>query len=483
MKKLLIRAGMSPLDSFDAATVINRNSIGRNVGNLVYQYGLYRTLWTEQVEDITPNYYRSLQDKADEINEQYDAFIIPLADAFRADFMPELRNLTKLIRKLTIPCVVIGVGLRAPFETGEKLSYPFDEDIRDFMKAVLEKSAMIGLRGEYTSAYLTNLGFRPEIDHTVIGCPSMYTNGPDMHIRELNLTADSRVSINRNVLNDASVQGFLDRVEEQYPDHYFLPQILTELRLLYTGMPYYHKQKGGKYGHYPTTLSDQIYADDRVKFFLNVPTWRKFLSTVDLSVGTRLHGNITATISGAPSLLIAHDARTRELTEYHHLTHVWAKDITEKTDLAELVAKLDFQEVSRHHKANFDHFVDFLDKNGLDHIYKNGACPQEAPLDRLVREADLQPPVVSALHCSTPELVRRLEEIMPQIDKNSERYKNDNVKLKGQISDSGRAERKMQETIQELQEEKKQLQKDLKKEQQKPLKQIVKEKVKKKLNK
>ena len=88
MKNLLIRAGMSPLDSFDAATVINRNSIGRNVGNLVYQYGVCRTLWTDQVESITPNYYKSLQDKADEINEKYDAFIIPLADAFRADFMP-----------------------------------------------------------------------------------------------------------------------------------------------------------------------------------------------------------------------------------------------------------------------------------------------------------------------------------------------------------------------------------------------------------
>lgn len=439
MKNILIRAGISPLDNFDASYMLNQNSIGDNVGNLIYAYSIFKTLMTDSVEKITPNYYKSLQGKAEEINEEYDAFVIPLADAFRADFMPEMRKMTALIKELKIPCVIIGVGLRAPFEPGEAMSYPFDEDIKEFIKAVLDKSSIVGVRGEYTSAYLKRLGFREEIDHTVIGCPSMYTNGPDMKIRDVNLTSDSLISINSSVLSPNNVHEFLRRNETQFANHYFLPQRLQEMRLLYTGMPYYHKQQG----IYPTKITDSVYAKDRVKFFLNIPTWMDFLSNVDLSVGGRLHGNIVATVSGCPSILIPHDARMRELTEYHHLTHVWAKDINENTNLLDLAAKLDFQEVSRFHKKNFDHYIDFLDKNGMDHIYKNGNNPDEAPLEKKLKGINLQPQISSVRNCSFEEMAERLNEICPPLEKKRDKLKSDNVKLKAQISNLERQNSKL----------------------------------------
>lgn len=450
MINYLIRAGISPLDTFDAAYMINNNSIGDNVGNLIYAYSVFRTLMTDSVDQIVPNYYKSLEGKAEEINEKYDAFIIPLADAFRADFMPEMRKLTRLIKALKIPCIIVGVGLRAPFEPGAKMSYPFDEDIKEFIKAVLDKSAMVGVRGHYTSEYLKNLGFREEIDHTVIGCPSMYTNGANLEIRDINLKDDSLISINSSVLSPQNVHDFIHRVEAQFPNHYFLPQRLQEMRLLYSGMPYYHKQEG----NYPTKITDRIYAEDRVKFFLNIPTWREFLSGVDLSIGGRLHGNIVASVSGSPSILIPHDARMRELTEYHHLTHIWAKDIDENTDLRELVAKLDFQEPVRYHKANFEHYVDFLDKNGLDHIYKDGAMPQEAPLERRIKEINLQPPIESVIHLNFEQMAARMNEVCPPLDKKRESLKSETVKLKGKLSNQERE-------LEALKEENKKLRKEI----------------------
>src|SRR5699024_2597558 len=125
-------------------------------GNLVYQYSIIRTLMTEDTT-ITPDYYKRNPNRAEEINEKYDCYIIPLADAFREDFIPILRDYTKLIKKLTIPVVVIGVGLRAPFEPKLNEGFPFDEDVKQFVKAVLEKSSMLGLRGEITSEYLSKL--------------------------------------------------------------------------------------------------------------------------------------------------------------------------------------------------------------------------------------------------------------------------------------------------------------------------------------
>src|SRR5690625_3221177 len=102
MKNILIRSGMSPFDTFDAPHIIMNNSIGGNVGNLIYQYSAFRTLMTEGTT-ITPDYYNFSPKRADEINEKYDCYVIPLADAFRPDFVPSLRRYTSLIKKLKIP--------------------------------------------------------------------------------------------------------------------------------------------------------------------------------------------------------------------------------------------------------------------------------------------------------------------------------------------------------------------------------------------
>src|SRR5699024_5874278 len=115
MRKILIRSGISPLDIFEPDYMIDKNSIGGNVGNLIYAYSVYRALMTEETE-ITPDYYKIDHNEADFINDNYDTYVIPLADAFRESFVGSLKRYTKLIKKLRIPVIVVGVGLSAPFE-------------------------------------------------------------------------------------------------------------------------------------------------------------------------------------------------------------------------------------------------------------------------------------------------------------------------------------------------------------------------------
>lgn len=397
---------MSPFDTFDATEVIAKNGIGGNVGNLVYQYSVIRTLMTEDTI-FTPDYYNYSHDskRVDEINEKYDAYVIPLADAFREQFVPTLRKYTKLIKQLKIPVYVIGVGLRAPFEPKLNEGFSFDEDVKAFVSAVLEKSNIIGLRGEITSKYLSRLGFREGVDHTVIGCPSMYTFGRELNIRETNITKDSIVSVNSSKLSQKNVLDFITRSLEDYPNHYFIPQWMKELVLTYVGAPPLEESCD----NYPVSMSDSLYMNNRVRFFLNVPTWLDFLKQADLSFGARLHGNITATIAGTPSILIPKDARMRELTEYHGLTHVWWNDITEKTRLPDLVEKADFQSPTKKQGQNFDHFIDFLNKNNIDHIYKDGPTPETVPLDDRLKEVNLEQPVIPISGCSTEEIAKRLE--------------------------------------------------------------------------
>lgn len=405
MKNILMRSGISPLDNFDAIHVMENNSIGGNVGNLIYAYSIYRALTSDEVT-ITPDYYDYDPKNADFINENYDCYVIPLADAFRKDFVPSLRKFTKLIKKLTIPVVVIGVGLRAPFEPKLNEGFDFDQDVKDFVNAVLEKSSMIGVRGQITADYLSRLGFKEGVDHTVIGCPSMYTFGRELNIKESVITKDSKISMNSSRLSPDNVLDFITRSLKEYPNHYFVPQWMKELQLAYVGTPALTDKEDSRY---PVSLKDPIYTEDRVRFFLNVQTWFDLMKEVDFSFGARLHGNITATIAGTPSLLIPKDARMRELSEYHNLTHVYANEIDETTRLETLIENADFQSPTKVQARNFDHFIDFLDKNNLPHIYKEDINRKTAPLDEMIQSIDYNPAVRSILSCTTKEAVERFD--------------------------------------------------------------------------
>ncbi|AZV49451.1 polysaccharide pyruvyl transferase family protein [Bacillus halotolerans] len=407
MKNILIRAGISPFDTFNAAEMIVRNSIGGNVGNLVYAYSVFRTLMTEETT-ITPDYYRINPADAEQINKKYDMYIIPLADAFREDFVPSLRKYTQLIKKLTIPVVVIGVGLRAPFEPKLNEGFPFDQDVKAFVSAVLERSKMIGVRGEITAKYLSRLGFREGVDHTVIGCPSMYAFGRELKIRETNITSESMVTVNSSRLSPKHVLDFITRSMKEFPNHYFIPQWRKEMILTYAGAPALAKPAD----NYPVSMEDPAYQNDRVRFFLNVPTWLDFLKQADLSFGARLHGNIAATIAGTPSLLLPKDARMRELAEYHQLTHVMANEITAQTKLSELIETLDFHQPEKRQAQNFDHFISFLNKNELDHIYKEKMIPDTVPFDEKLSSTKLLPPVTTVSGCSSTETAKRWEALM-----------------------------------------------------------------------
>lgn len=412
MKRFLIRSGISPLDVKSPEEIIAKNSIGGNVGNLIYAYSVYRTLTTEDVTFV-PDNYRINPSDADKINKEYDCYIIPLADAFRPDFVSSLRKYAKLIKKLTIPVIVIGVGLRAPFEPKLNEGFPFDDDVKAFVSAVLEKSSIIGVRGQITADYLTRLGFKEGKDHMVIGCPSMYAFGPELNIRDTTITKDSLIGVNSSKLSPDNVLDFIQRSTEEFPNYYFIPQWLTEMKLTYLG----NAKIKATSAYYPNDLSHKFYQEGRVKFPLNAPKWIDFLKEADLVFGARLHGNITAVIAGTPSILIPKDARMRELTEFHDLTHIWANEITAETKLADVIEQVDFKSPEKSHAAHFENYIEFLNKNELDHIYKSGNYPASVPLDDQLAKLDLLEPVDAITRLSMAEAGERWVEHQSYVDK------------------------------------------------------------------
>ncbi|MDN6572016.1 MAG: polysaccharide pyruvyl transferase family protein [Staphylococcus equorum] len=326
MKKILVRAGMSPLDIFSADEMIRRNAIGNNVGNLMYAYSVFRNLTTENVE-LEADYYRADPADADMINETYDSYVIPLANAIRPSFIPTLKKYTALIEKLNIPVFVVGMGMAFPYEPNVKQERPFDDDVKRFVSAVLEKSNILGLRGQITADYLSYLGFKEGRDHMVIGCPSMYTFGDNIKIRDIELNNSSSISMNMTPTADQKVLNFLNELSKSYKNLEFTPQDLDEMILTYSGTPFLGAAVNSKVENYPNNLSSSVYKNNQVKFFLSATSWIEHMKKNDLSIGTRLHGNVAPILAGTPSIAIPIDARMRELTEYHNFPRVPASEI------------------------------------------------------------------------------------------------------------------------------------------------------------
>lgn len=437
MKKILIRAGMSPLDNFPDEYEMYHNILGNNIGNALYAYSVFRALTLDASDNgegtsLVPTYYKYkyTDEEIEEINSTYSCFVIPLANAFRSNFAGHLRGLAKLVKKLTIPCVVIGVGINFPYDPDLRQKFEFDKDVKFFMDAVLEKSSTVGVRGELTGAYLSGLGYREDTDYTVIGCPSMYTFGRDLFVKEGKITKDSLICVNHSTQSPQNIRDFTNKAISELTNYYMLWQTKNEYRFIYTGMSYMY----GDAKNFPCKFAqDELYRENRLRFFTNIPTWLDFMRSADFSFGARLHGNIAATIVGTPSLLLVKDARTQELSGYHHLPCVSPDMINPSDSLFDLIEKIDLKGHLKYQGENFDRYVDFLNRNKLEHIFKNNSNPQNTALDRQMSKITYNPPIQTIAGCTNDEILARMDAFYPQIFEELVSKEKESKELKEQI--------------------------------------------------
>ncbi|HZJ48367.1 MAG TPA: polysaccharide pyruvyl transferase family protein, partial [Acidimicrobiia bacterium] len=112
MTRILVRSGKDPFDVVSPHVTLRDNVIGNNVGNLVFSNAVHKLLTTSRTDTVSTRFRADARD-APQINAEFSAFAIPLANAFRPGFADALDRLSELIEKLTIPVVVVGVGAQA----------------------------------------------------------------------------------------------------------------------------------------------------------------------------------------------------------------------------------------------------------------------------------------------------------------------------------------------------------------------------------
>ena len=212
MSRIYYRGGMSPFETFSPGYILTHNVIGTNVGNFLYLNGVLRSLMIDDNTVIQANYYNTNYYKPEYVNENFDCFVIPLADAFRENFVNELNELTSFVKKLKIPCYVIGVGLKESYEPDFSQPKPQDEAVKKFVTAVLEKSNCIGVRGELTGKYLDFKAFdRSKLDEYSRQAKELYGNTPEY--KEMEEKQKNRTEEDEKILADRFMLFFKEAGE------------------------------------------------------------------------------------------------------------------------------------------------------------------------------------------------------------------------------------------------------------------------------
>ena len=375
MPRLLVRAGKSPLTPLtveQSMTAGPSGVFGLNAGNMLFYSSAWRALSVPGTE-LVPDGYACERDQtgaiASVVNDQFDGYVIPMANAFRGHYISTLDRLTRVIERLKVPVTVIGVGAQLDLEGSlDSMDSAHQESIRRFVRAVLDRSASIGVRGEFTERLLTHLGFGAD-NIEIIGCPSVFERGPlPGLVRKVDeLTPESEIAINYT----ARVKNVGKMIEEntaRYPRSVVIPQIFGTLATMVWGEPQERKYDP----RLPEYVDHPLYLQDRMRFFVDASTWVDYLKTKDFCFGTRIHGNVAGVSAGTPTVVLAHDSRTRELAEYHGIPFRMHRTLTKSVDAATLYAEADFDAFAARQPETFERYRGFLRRNSLPSVYEPG---------------------------------------------------------------------------------------------------------------
>lgn len=389
MKRYLINALSNQRTANRWFSGLYNYCLERNPGDMVYNYAIMNALSTdEDVEFIPTGFYNFTgydDAQIEEINQTCGAFIVSVSDIFAVEWKPRLLpRLTELIRKLKIPCIVPYAGLRCGFDPAKPTAQSFDKEAREFVDAVLDHSAVFGVRGATTGEYLKYLGYAPEKHFQVVGCASISTYGanlPDMTPPK----QISKLAFNLNIRSSEHIWKFIADEAFKHEEHFFVSQDYHEfLHFFLTDKTVWNSLLDANPCYRDVLI--RVASENRLKFFMNRRPWSQFLSEMDFLLGVRIHGAILSILSGTPTVIIPFENRTRELAEYHGLPIIYPEDIHGNKPFSHYLEKLDFSLLQKRQNEVFPRYIDFLHRNGLATVFDSGRQFErdDFPLERLM---------------------------------------------------------------------------------------------------
>lgn len=289
-------------------------------------------------------------------------------------------NMGSQVEKLEqsdLPVVAIGLGAQSSsIEEIPKIPYGTVEWVKHIRNSSISDKANISVRGMYTYKVLKALGLDEGVE--ILGCPTLFIN-PEPALG--NMIATKKLNKLHKVATGTT--GF----DEEKIDLYLS---LAEIAQTTVGgyicqHPEDHIKLARSEGH---TVDQKSL--DKIRQFINpnfsldevviwfkryafafhsIPAWMNYYKTVDMYVGTRIHGTMLALQTGIPALCITIDSRTEELCQLMKVPYVSWQQVKDgiTIDLAREIFNEIFvpEEFDQNRSELCQRYIRFLEGNRL----------------------------------------------------------------------------------------------------------------------
>nr|WP_272490797.1 polysaccharide pyruvyl transferase family protein [Mesobacterium pallidum] len=331
-----------PLETFStlAGLALDEESVTPNNGNMIHAESAAR-IFACDLQDSTIGRLPGLPPKLppqqvktrlEGIARNFDAVVLNFANIIRARAETTPAAFAKLeqgmastarqVRSIQGPKIyAFGIGLQDDIPPDPALIGP---ELLGLLKALQERAAIIGTRGERTAGFLQALG----IDRAqALGCPSLYV-APD-NVRAirpgaphdgLRVTAAGRLSTSGSA--KGRIQG-LARMAAEFDTDFTFQNDLYQL--------FPDPVRDATRYNSETHEVDKAACDAasvalglpngfaRYYYFRSPIAWRAYAGTRDVYLGDRFHGGVAFLQAGLPAGFVYDDVRVKELAGFFDL--------------------------------------------------------------------------------------------------------------------------------------------------------------------
>lgn len=310
------------------------NSIINNNGNMVFMHAVINLITNDK------KYYNDIS--LDEVNDA-ECLVVPAANWISSSL--DLTSLVNYLKNIQIPIVILGLGAQA--DTYDNMPTQLHHSALDLIELMKNKECVVGSRGPISQQILANHG----IDSTIIGCSSNLINTDENFTEKLvnkwNKPSQFCVGIGNDINTKDEIKILAERMIFEFGTKYgfYLQQsYMTAINALrhnnIYAESYISQELYRKIGINCKTYDEftsLLIKNSRI--YISIDQWMEDVARMDLCFGTRIHGNILAMQSQCPSVVIYHDARTKELAETMEYPRISVENFTKIRSIDELKDK------------------------------------------------------------------------------------------------------------------------------------------------
>jgi hypothetical protein len=305
-----------------------------NCGNLVFVHAINNLIKNPKL------YYNT--SSLDEIN-QCKCLIVPAANWISSSL--DMSGVINYIKNVKIPIVFLGLGVQA--KNYEDKNFTLNQSSIDLINIIKSQDYIVCSRGQFTQEILEKHG----VSSTIVGCTSNLLNQDpnlvDKLVKKWEQKSQFCVGVGNDINTKCPVNIKAEQLIFEWGTKYgfYLQQSYLSIINAIRSNNQYAESYNTKDVFNKIGTSCETYEEfnklmtNNSRIYMSIDQWMEDMSRMDLCFGTRIHGNILATQSQCPSIVVYHDSRTRELAETMCYPRISVDDFVKTGSIDELKDK------------------------------------------------------------------------------------------------------------------------------------------------